>query len=413
MGLLIKNIGELFQVNRGEKKRVSGKEMATLPTIKSAFLLVKDELIEDFGKMDDCSPDSSHEVVDAQGGSVFPSFCDSHTHLVFADTREEEFEDRIKGLTYEEIAAKGGGIINSANKLQGMDEDELYRRAAKRLEKIISYGTGAIEIKSGYGLTPDAELKMLRVARKLGKNYPVEIKTNFLAAHAFPKEFKENHQGYIDQIINEMMPKVAEEKLADFVDIFCERGYFSNDETDQILTAGAKYGMRPKIHVNQFSISGGIEVALKHNALSVDHLEVLSDEEIGQLKNSECMPTMLPSCSFFIKIPFGPARKVIDSGLPLALATDFNPGSTPSGRMSFVISLACIHQNLLPAEALNATTLNTAYAMGVEEKMGSIDKGKLASFFITDPIKGLSFIPYSFGDDPVRRVFLKGKEFKA
>lgn len=408
--MLVKNIGKLYQVNRGNKAMVAGKEMAHVPSIENAFLLVDGEKIAEFGPMDSC-PHYEGEIIDAQGGSVFPSFCDSHTHLVFADTREEEFEDRIRGLSYEEIATRGGGILNSANKLQKMDEGELYSRAAERLERLIGYGTGAIEIKSGYGLTPEAELKMLRVARRLGENYPVEIRTNFLAAHAFPKEFKENHQGYLDQIINEMLPAVAEENLADFIDVFCERGYFSNDETDQLLAAGKRIGLRPKIHVNQFSISGGIAVALKHDALSVDHLEVLSDEEIELLKDSNCMPTMLPSCSFFIKIPFGPARKVIDAGLPLALASDFNPGSTPSGRMSFVMSLGCIHQNMLPAEALNATTLNTAYAMGVQEQMGSIDKGKFASFFITKPIKGLSYIPYSFGDDPVQQVILKGKKF--
>jgi len=351
---------------------------------------------------------SNLEVIDASGKMVFPSWCDSHTHIVYAGSRESEFVDRINGLSYEEIASKGGGILNSAKKLADTDEETLYNSALNRLNEIATYGTGAVEIKSGYGLNTEAELKILRVIKRLKESSPLTIKATFLGAHAFPKEFKDNHQGYIDEIINDMLPKIQKNDLADFIDVFCEKNYFSTSETDTILKAGIKLGLKPKIHVNQFNSIGGVKIGVDNSALSVDHLEVMEKIDIELLKNSKTMPTLLPSCSFFLNIPYGPARKMIDNGLPIALASDYNPGSTPSGNIPFLLSLACIKMGINPEEAINAATINSAYAMGLESTHGSIAKGKIANVFITKEIPSYHYIPYSFGSNLVEKVILNG-----
>ncbi|MFK8059497.1 MAG: imidazolonepropionase [Polaribacter sp.] len=410
MTQLFINIKELIQVSDVAVKKVSGLEMSVLPTIKNAFLLIKDDLIDGFGSMDNIPKIKVDKTIDCKGKMILPTWCDSHTHIVFAGNREQEFVDRINGLTYEEIAKKGGGILNSAKKLQETSEEDLYKQSAKRLEDVIALGTGAIEIKSGYGLTVNAELKMLRVIKKLKDNYDIPIKSTFLGAHAIPSEFKDNKEGYIDLIIDKMLPKIAEEKLADFIDVFCEIGYFSVDDTARILSAAKKYNLIPKIHVNQFNSIGGIEISTKNNALSVDHLEVLSDTDLEVLKSSETIAVALPSCSFFLSIPYTPARKIIDSGLALALASDYNPGSTPSGNMNFVVSTACIKMKMTPEEAINAATINGAYAMNLSDKVGSITKGKLANFYITKEISSVNFIPYSFGNNYIETVYLKGKK---
>ncbi|ARV14357.1 imidazolonepropionase [Polaribacter sp. SA4-12] len=404
------NIKELIQVRDASVKKISGKEMNILPSIKNAFLLVKDGLIYDYGKMSDLHGSSFDKKTDCTDKMILPTWCDSHTHIVYAGNREQEFVDRINGLSYEEIANNGGGILNSAKKLQATTEDDLYNQSAKRLEEVIALGTGAIEIKSGYGLTVSSELKMLRVIKKLKENYDLPIKATFLGAHAIPKEFKNNKDGYLNLIIDEMLPQITKENLADFIDIFCEVGYFSVDDTDRILSAGKKYGLIPKTHVNQFNSIGGIEISTKHNALSVDHLEVLSENDLEVLKNSETMPVALPSCSYFLSIPYTPARKIIDNDLALALATDYNPGSTPSGNMNFVVATACIKMKMTPNEAINAATINGAYAMNLIEKVGSITKGKLANFFITKEIPSYNVIPYSFGNNQIESVYLKGKK---
>lgn len=409
MKLLLINIKELLQVRENPPSKVSGKEMNHLPTLKNAWLLIKDKKIEDFGGMDNPPKGKFTQILDCTGRIVLPTWCDSHTHIVYAGNREQEFVDRINGLTYQEIAQKGGGIINSAKKLQNTSEKELFRQSAERLEEVIYMGTGAIEIKSGYGLTTDAELKMLRVAKKLAKKYPIDIKTTFLGAHALPTEFKNNKDGYLDLVCSEMLPKIAKEKLADYIDIFCEEGYFSVADTERILSEGASYGLIPKIHVNQFNAIGGVAAGVKHKALSVDHLELLTDEDIKALQNSETMPVALPGCSFFLTIPYTPGRRIIDAGLPLALATDFNPGSSPSGNMNFVVATACIKMRLTPEEAINAATLNGAYAMGVSNTHGSITKGKAASVIITEEIPSYSFLPYSFGTDYINQVILNGR----
>lgn len=411
--LLIKNIKELVQVLEPQVKKLSGNEMANLSTITDAWLAIEDDLIVGFGKMEDwegISDWTNLEVIDATGKMIFPTWCDSHTHLVFAASREEEFVDRIKGLTYQDIAAKGGGILNSAKKLQTKTEEELYNDALKRIQEIQQMGTGAVEIKSGYGLSVNAEVKMLRVIKKLKQTTGIEIKATFLGAHAIPVEFKENRTAYIDLIINEMLPKIKEEKLADYIDVFCETNYYTVEETDRILAAGVKYGLTPKIHVNQFSSIGGIQIGIKHNALSVDHLEVMKEDDFKILKNSECMPTLLPSCSFFLGIPYSPAKKIMDYGLPFALASDFNPGSTPSGNMNFVISLACIKYKITPEVAINAATINAAYAMGIEQTQGSITVGKKANFFITEEISSIAFLPYYFGKNSIESVYVNGKK---
>ncbi|MBE7442237.1 MAG: imidazolonepropionase [Flavobacteriales bacterium] len=413
--ILIKNIKELVQVLEPQVKKLSGNEMANLSTIKDAWLAIENDLIVGFGKMQDwegISDWTNLEVIDATGKMVFPTWCDSHTHLVFAASREEEFVDRIKGLTYQEIAAKGGGILNSAKKLQTKSEEELYQDALKRIHEIQQMGTGAVEIKSGYGLSVDAELKMLRVIKKLKQTTEIAIKATFLGAHAIPTEYKENRTAYIDLIINEMLPKIKDEQLADYIDVFCETNYYTTEETDRILAAGAKYGLTPKIHVNQFTSIGGIQVGIKHNARSVDHLEVMTDNDISDLSKSGVMPTLLPSCSFFLRIPYAPARDLINKGLPIALATDFNPGSTPSGNMNFVLSLACIHYKLTPEEAINAATINAAYAMGLENTHGSITIGKKATIFITKEVPNIAFLPYYFGSNQIEQVIINGKLIK-
>jgi len=411
MTQLFINIKELVQVRDASVKKVSGPEMSILPTIKNAFLLVKDELISDFGFMNELPNYSIDRTIDCLGRTVLPTWCDSHTHIVYAGNREQEFIDRISGLSYEEIAKNGGGILNSAKKLQQISEEELYDQSAKRLEEVIALGTGAIEIKSGYGLTVASELKMLLVIKKLKENYSIPIKSTFLGAHAIPKEFKNNKDSYINLIIDEMLPQIANENLADFIDVFCEIGYFTVADTDKILTAAKQYHLTPKTHVNQFNSIGGIEVSVKHNALSVDHLEVLSEEDLSILKGSETMPVALPSCSFFLGIPYTPARKIIDSGLALALATDYNPGSTPSGNMNFVVSTACIKMKMSPEEAINAATINGAYAMNVSNTLGSITKGKIANFMITKEIPSYGFLPYSFGSNLIDSIYIKGNKF--
>jgi imidazolonepropionase len=410
MTLLFTNIKELIQVREASVQKISGSEMKELPILKNAFLLVEDEYIKDFGLMSELGNIAADETIDCMGRIILPTWCDSHTHLVFAATREGEFVDRINGLTYEEIAAKGGGILNSAKKLQQASKDDLYAAAEVRLQEVMKLGTGAIEIKSGYGLSVEGELKMLRVIKRLKAQYSIPIKATFLGAHAIPQEFKENRMAYIDLIIDEMLPKIAVENLADCIDVFCEKGYFTTEETDRILKAGQQYGLIPKVHVNQFNAIGGVEISVQNNALSVDHLEVITDYDIDILKASETMPVALPSCSFFLGIPYTNGKKIIDNGLPLALATDYNPGSTPSGNMNFVVSLACIQMKLTPEEAINAATINGAYAMNLSDKLGSISKGKLANFLITKPITSYNFIPYNFGNSCVDQVYIKGEK---
>ena len=410
MTTLFINIKELVQVREPDVMKVSGKNMSILPIIKNAFLIIKDNVIVDFGSMNTLGIKKSDKVVDLTGKLVLPTWCDSHTHLVFADTREEEFVNRIKGLTYQEIAEKGGGILNSSKKLQNKPEIELFEDAAKRLKELIKNGTGAIEIKSGYGLTLESELKILRVIKKLKENFSLPIKATFLGAHAIPNEYKEKRAEYIQLIIEKMIPKIAKEKLADYIDVFCEKGYFTTKETDQILKAGRKYGLIPKIHVNQFNSIGGIKVGVNNNALSVDHLEVLTDEDLNILSKSDTMPVALPSCSFFLGIPYTNARKLIDANIPMAVASDYNPGSSPSGNMNFVVSLACIKMRMTPEEAINAATINAAHALNLSDKIGSISKGKMANFIITKPIKSYSSIPYAFADNCIEEVYLAGKE---
>lgn len=409
MQTLIINIKELLQVRETTIDKVSGSDMAVLPSIKNAFLLIEDDTIAAFGSMENCPKLNPEKIIDATGKMVLPSWCDSHTHLVYAGNREQEFVDRINGLSYEEIANRGGGILNSAKRLNETSEAEIYQQSKKRLEEVIQQGTGAIEIKSGYGLTVEGELKMLRVIKRLAQDYPIAIKSTFLGAHAFPTEYKENHSAYIDIIINEMLPKIAEENLADYIDAFLETGYFSVAETERIMEAGKQYGLRAKIHVNQFTAINGIAACVRHNALSVDHLEIVTEEDIEALKNTETMPVALPSCSFFISIPYTPARQMLNAGLPLALATDFNPGTTPSGNMNFVVATACIKMKMTPEEAINAATINGAYAMGLSATHGSITVGKKANLIITKPLNSFYEIPYAFGSNPVELIILNGQ----
>ncbi|MFV9550361.1 imidazolonepropionase [Algibacter sp. PT7-4] len=408
MVTLFKNIKELLQVRIAPVSFVSGKEMNLLPSIKNAYLLVKDGLISDFGSMLDC-PEVNGNVIDATGKMILPSWCDSHTHIVYAGNREAEFVDRINGLSYEEIANRGGGILNSAKKLQETPEDVLYKQSKTRLEEVMQLGTGAVEIKSGYGLTKEAELKMLRVIKKLKANYPIEIRSTFLGAHAVPESFKGNKAGYLKLLIEEVIPEVAKQNLAEYIDIFCETGYFSAADTELILKAGEVYGLTPKIHVNQFTAIGGVQVGVKYKARSVDHLEEMRDLDIEALKNTNTMPVALPGCSYFLSIPYTPARKMIDAGLPIALATDYNPGSAPSGNMNFVVSAACVKMKMTPEEAINAATINGAYAMGLESKLGSITKGKQANLILTKPLTSYGFIPYAFGNNQIEQVFVNGK----
>ncbi|MBK0403796.1 imidazolonepropionase [Adhaeribacter sp. BT258] len=413
--MIIKNIKELVQTETEPRRWVAGAEMAKLPCIKNAFLIIKNGLIQDFGTMEEFEAlddrfYNGYSEIDATGRLVFPCFVDSHTHIVYAGSREQEFVDRIKGKTYEEIAAAGGGILNSAKRLQDTSEEELFESARKRLHEVINMGTGAMEIKSGYGLTLHDELKMLRVIRRLKNLNLIEIKANFLGAHAIPKD--KTREEYLDLIINEMIPAVAAEGLADYVDAFCDKGFFTPEETDRILKQGIKYGLRPKIHANQLAPSGGVQVGVANNAISVDHLEHVGEAEIEALLNSETMPTLLPGAAFFLGLHYQPARKMIEAGLPIALASDYNPGSSPSGSMPFTMSLACIKLKMLPEEAINACTINSAYAIGLEKTHGSIAKGKMANVFITQEIPGYGFIPYAFGSDTIDKVILKGKVFR-
>jgi imidazolonepropionase len=408
--VLIRNIKALVQVREQPIARVAGSAMALLPVIENAFLYLKDGVINGYGKMEEQPSIQAEQVIDATGKFVFPSFVDSHTHLVFAASREEEFVMKIKGATYAEIAAKGGGILNSARKLQQTSEDELFERSIGRAHQIIQTGTGTVEIKSGYGLTTRDELKMLRVAKRIGKETPLTVKTTFLGAHAVPAD--KSKEEYIQQIIQEMIPAVAEEKLADFIDVFCERGFFTVEDTERIVTEGKRYGMRPRIHANQLHRSGGVQVGVKTNALSVDHLENIGDEEIEVLKNSNVMPTALPGAAFFLGLPFPPARQLIDAGLPLAIASDYNPGSAPSGNMPLMVAFACIKMKMTPEEAINAATINTAAALGLEQTYGSITPGKAANVFITKPIPSLAFLPYAFGSSLVETVILNGELYQ-
>ena len=406
--ILIINIKGLVQVRHTTPKFLAGAAMAELPILTDAYLLIENDSIKDYGAMRDLPTGiKANQTIDASGRFVFPSFVDSHTHLVFAASREEEFVMKIKGATYEEIAAAGGGILNSAKKLQACSEDELFEKALYRVNEIVKYGTGAVEIKSGYGLTVKDELKMLRVARRIGKETPLTVKTTFLGAHAVPKEIKKPE--YIRLVLEEMIPAVAEENLADYIDVFCEQGFFSIDETEIIVERGKMFGMKPRIHANQLHRSGGVQVGVKTGAISVDHLENIGDEEIALLKNTSTMPTALPGAAFFLNLPFPPARKMIDSGLPLAIASDYNPGSAPSGNIPLMISLACLKMRMTPEEAINAATINTSYALELLATHGSITKGKVANVFITKPMSSVAFLPYSFGENLLDQVILNGK----
>lgn len=413
MNMLIVNIKELVGVEEQGRLLKRGAEMAETGRIKDAFLYIKGKKIADYGPMDSdaCRKylAENHRVYDVKGSVVMPAFCDSHTHLVYANSRELEFVDKIRGLSYEEIAKRGGGILNSAKATAAASEDELYDMAQQRLDEVMRMGTSAIEIKSGYGLTTESELKLLRVIRRLKENSPLTIKSNFLGAHGIPMEYRGHQEDYVDLVINEMIPLVAAEDLADFIDVFCDQGFFTVEDTERILMAGIKYGMRPKIHANEMAISGGVQVGVKYGAISVDHLEQMGDAEIECLKDTETMPTVLPGCAFFLNLPLSPARKMIDAGLPVAMASDFNPGTSPSGNMQLILSMACIRYRLTPEEALNATTLNTAYAMGVSDEVGSITKGKLANLIVTQPMTQLEFMPYYYGANKVAKMILNGK----
>ena len=409
--LLIKNIKSLLQVRTEPPKYIAGEKMQELPRIDNAYLLIKNGIISDFGKMDEC-PKNADKIIDANNGYVFPTFVDSHTHIVYAGSREKEYILKVKGLTYEEIAKQGGGILNSALLLHTTSEDELLEQSLPRVFEVMNQGTGALEIKSGYGLNTQDEIKMLRVIKKIKQIVPIDIKATFLGAHAFPTEYKSNPDKYVDIIINEMIPLVAEENLAEYIDVFCDRGFFTVKQTERILEAGLSYGLIPKIHANELDFSGGIQAGVKYNALSVDHLEYTGKDEIETLKNSSTMPTVLPGASFFLNLIYAPARKMIDNGLPVAIASDYNPGSSPSGNMKFMMSLALINMKLLPEEIFNAVTINTAYALGLEKKYGTITKGKIGSVIITEPIPSYSFFIYAYGSNLIKKVIIKGKELK-
>ncbi len=414
MRTIVKNIAILGGVDRHGKLRLQGEEMKEFETIENAWLEIENGIIKGFGKMGDGAAEAKHGadvcVVDAEGGTVMPSFCDSHTHIVFAASREHEFVDKIRGLSYAEIAKRGGGILNSADRLHELTEDELYGQAMRRIREIIRKGTGAVEIKSGYGLNTEDELKMLRVVKRIKETTPLKVVATFLGAHAVSREYIGRQAEYVDLVINEMIPAVAKEGLAEYIDVFCDEGFFTPEETARILEAGAKYGMRPKIHAEELAVSGGVETGVAYKALSVDHLESMDDRDIRLLKGSVTMPTALPGTSFFLNMPFAPGRKMIEAGLGVAVASDYNPGSTPSGDMKFVVSLACIKMRLMPAEAFNAATLNAAYAMGVSQDYGSIAVGKVANFYVTEPIPSIDFIPYSYTTPVIKKVFLRGEE---
>ncbi len=411
MKLLVKNIATLAGIDRQGLLRRQGQQMRELNCINDAYLLVEDGVIADFGSEADLvMPDGEVTVIDAEGGTVLPSWCDSHTHIVYAGSREQEFVDKINGLSYAEIARRGGGILNSADRLHAMSEDELYEQAMQRVREVIAKGTGAIEIKSGYGLNTEDELKMLRVIRRIQQSTRLRVVSTFLGAHAVGRAYAGRQAEYVDMLINEMLPAVAQDHLADYVDVFCDEGFFTPDETSRILEKALDYGMRGKIHGQELADSGGVEVAVKHCALSVDHLESMTDRDIELLRGSDTMPTALPGTSFFLNMPFAPARKMIEAGLGVAIASDYNPGSTPSGDMKFAVSLACIKMRLQPAEAINAATINSAYAMGVSDSYGSIAPGKVANFFITQPIASVDFIPYAYTTPIIARTFLAGEE---
>lgn len=409
MSLLITDIKKLCLVEDENRKWVSGADMAVLPSIENAWLQTKDGKIESYGAMDNC-PVPVGETISVKGKMILPAWCDSHTHLVFADNRSGEFVDRIKGLSYEEIAAKGGGILNSARKLANTSEEVLLEQALVRADQIIRSGTGAVEIKSGYGLSLDAEMKMLRVAKKVGQMTKLTVKTTLLGAHAIPLEYKDRRKDYLDLVCNEMIPQAASEGLADFCDVFCEQGFFTEEEANRVLETGAKHGLRAKVHANQLHNSGGVQVGVKNNAISVDHLEEMGPDEIEALKGSETIATLLPTASFFLNMSFADGRALIDAGLPVALASDFNPGSTPTGNIPFVIALACIKCGMLPEEAINAATKNSAYAMGIEKDFGSISVGKWANFIVTKPMNSIAEIPYYFASDHIDSVYLKGEK---
>lgn len=406
--LLITDIKELNLCKISSKQALRGQQMANWTSIENAYLFIENGLISNFGPMAE-APNTANEVISAENKIVLPSFVDSHTHLVFAGSREKEFVARIKGVSYEEIIEQGGGILNSAKKLASTDEEVLYEQAMKRLHKVMKMGTGAIEIKSGYGLSLEAELKILRVIKKIKENSPIPVKATFLGAHAIPMDYRDNRQGYIDMLINEALPIIAEEKLADYIDVFCEAVAFSVEETEQLILAGKKYGLKAKIHTNQFNSMGGIELCIEHDAVSVDHLEVMNDQEIENLSRSNVIGTMLPSAPFFLSDPYPKGRKMLDSGVALALASDYNPGSSPSGNMQLVIALSCIKSGLLPKEALAAATINGAFALELQEELGSIDIGKKANFIITNDMPSIDYLPYSFGENSVYKVFVNGK----
>lgn len=411
MKILLKNIGEMYQVRETSIDRVCGADMSVLPSVSNAWLSFDKGIISGYGRMNSCPPDDDFDEIEDIGGRlVLPCFNDSHTHIVYAASREGEFIDKIRGLSYEEIARRGGGILNSAKRLHDASEEELLISALGRANMMMQNGTGAIEIKSGYGLNTEDELKMLRVIRKLKDHVPAEIRANFLGAHAVPAEYKGRQSEYVDLIVNEMIPRVADEKLADFVDVFCDRGFFTVSETERILEAAAAVGLIPKIHANELDFSGGIQTGVKYKALSVDHLEYTGDKEINCLLGSRTMPTLLPGASFYLGIIYAPARKMIDAGLAIALASDFNPGSSPSGNMQFILSLACIKYKMLPEEAINAMTINGAYALGLEKTLGSIEIGKKASVIITKPVSSLAYLPYSFGEDKIETVYINGQK---
>ena len=409
MSLLVKNIGCIVGIDESGRTRVAGKEMANIGILENAWLLTDGERIDSYGTMDNLPPTEDCEIIDARGGWLFPSFCDSHTHIVYAGSREQEFLDKINGLTYEEIAKRGGGILNSADRLHDTSEDELYRQAMERIDEIVAMGTGLVEIKSGYGLTLEDELKILRVIRRIKDTAPLDVRATFLGAHAVGRAYKGRQSEYVEHVCNDMIPAVAKEGLADFVDVFCDKGFFTVEETAKIIGTGARYGMRAKIHANELAVSGGVEVGVGHKALSVDHLESMGDEQIEALRGSDTMPTMLPGCAFFLGIGYPPARKMIDAGLAVALASDYNPGTAPSGNMRFVASLASIKMKMTPAEALNAATLNSACAMGESKDFGSITCGKKANFYITKPLPSLAFLPYAHQTPVINTVVLKGK----
>ncbi|WP_372947134.1 imidazolonepropionase [Mariniphaga sp.] len=413
MKLLLENIKELVQVEEVPVQFKSGKQMAQLNTVKDAFLIIRDELIQDFGpmsKLKDVYKDDDFLIeIDCSNRLVYPSYCDSHTHLVYPAPREKEFVDRIQGLSYEEIARKGGGILNSAKLLHNTPDEKLYYSAMERIFEMIKTGTGAIEIKSGYGLNTKDEIRMLKIIKWIKETAPVCVRSTFLGAHSIPEQYKNNVSAYVDLVVNEMIPQVAAEELADFIDVFCDKGFFSVEDTERILMAGLKYGLRPKLHANELGLTGGVQTGVKYNALSVDHLEFMGPDEIESLKNTGTMPTILPGAAFFLGMKLSPVREMIEAGLPVALASDFNPGSSPSGNMNFISSLGCINYKMLPEEVINATTINTAYAMGISDRLGSIARGKTANLFITSEMPGIEYLPYSFGSNLVETVILNGE----